>query len=95
MMTEEELDALEEEAAKQEYRLWPHYRFSLLLAEVRELRAVLHDAIQDKLNSERVWRAGVKAGLEAAASKCLDDSFACMGCRTSICAIDPATILPE
>jgi len=38
-----------------------------LFAEIQELRLVLRDAVQDNTLGNRVWRAGVKAGLEAAA----------------------------
>ena len=79
-----------------------------LLAEVRELRLLLRDAVQDSTPGNRLWREGVKAGLEAAAKKVAgmdvchyeesDEYMAATGTQEAaqylILALDPATILP-
>ena len=79
-----------------------------LLAEVRELCLLLRDAVQDATPGNRLWREGVKAGLEAAAKVAQEAKesemvqtaeratawYACDMIRGLICAIDPASILP-
>lgn len=67
MLTDEELRQIDEYASENAL-----HTCKRLLAEVRELRLLLRDAVQDATPGNRLWREGVKAGLEAAARACLE-----------------------
>lgn len=112
MLTEEELTAIRDENELQKemhVARWSCVRadsatIDRLLAEVHELRLVLRDAVQDSTPGNRVWREGVKAGLEAAAAtlKEVGEGYYVVGERAEsyrvaaedIRTIDPTTILP-
>jgi hypothetical protein len=92
MLTEGELKAIEEN--------YIHPQIHRLIAEYREIRLVLRDAVQDSTPGNRCWREGVKAGLKAAAKYLDDRREHSMNYRDyvtyarNIRAIDPDTILP-
>lgn len=104
MINDDELRRIEADWAGHPHRSDVDY----LIAEVRELRLILRDAVQDSTPGNRVWREGVKAGLEAAAKVANEAKesemvqtaeratawYACDMIRGLISAIDPSTILP-